>query len=183
MSGTREVSPTKTRIDPIKDDTSSQCWANVDPPSTTLVQHWSNIGSMCRVCWDGSATGPALYHLHGLACLLPVILWKPMQKESSWCRGHTQMLGHRIGLVSRGGGGGLYYDGSVQTAAASAPRSNISCSAPVPWEPTRCAGLTLGKRWTTLKDAGSLLIRRWFVDWLVPEAPEETDDTWAINQN
>ena len=76
MSGTREVSPTKTRRDPIKDDTSSQCWANV--------------------CWDGSATGPALYHLHGLACLLPVILWKPMQKESSWCRGHTQMLGHHL---------------------------------------------------------------------------------------
>ena len=36
---------------PSKHDTSTQCWTYVDPPSTTSVQHWSNIGSMCRFSW------------------------------------------------------------------------------------------------------------------------------------
>ena len=34
-----------------KQETSTQCWTNVDPPSTTLAQHWTNIGSMSLVCW------------------------------------------------------------------------------------------------------------------------------------
>ena len=34
-----------------KHDTSTQYWTNVGPPSTTLAQHWSNIGWMYRVCW------------------------------------------------------------------------------------------------------------------------------------
>ena len=28
----------------------NQCWFNVGPPSMTLVQHWTNIGSMYLVC-------------------------------------------------------------------------------------------------------------------------------------
>ena len=35
-----------------KHDTSTQCLTNVGPLSMTLAQHWSNIGRMCRVCWD-----------------------------------------------------------------------------------------------------------------------------------
>ena len=35
-----------------KHETSTQCWTNIGPPSTTLAQHWSNIGSMSRACWD-----------------------------------------------------------------------------------------------------------------------------------
>ena len=37
----------------------NRCWTathyltNVGPPSTTVAQHWSDIGSMCRVCWVG----------------------------------------------------------------------------------------------------------------------------------
>ena len=36
---------------PSKHGTLIQCCSNVVPPSTTLGQHWSNIGSMGRVCW------------------------------------------------------------------------------------------------------------------------------------
>ena len=35
-----------------KHETLNQCLTNVGPPSTTLVQQWSSIGSMSRVCWD-----------------------------------------------------------------------------------------------------------------------------------
>ena len=31
----------------------SQCWFNVEPPSTTLTQHWNNTASMSRVRWGG----------------------------------------------------------------------------------------------------------------------------------
>ena len=31
----------------------TQCRLNVGPPSTTLVQHWANIGSTSCVCWEG----------------------------------------------------------------------------------------------------------------------------------
>ena len=34
-----------------KHDTSTQCLTNVGPPSTTLAQHWSNIGWMSRIYW------------------------------------------------------------------------------------------------------------------------------------
>ena len=33
-------------------DTLARCWIIVGLPSTTLAQHWSNIGSTYRVCWD-----------------------------------------------------------------------------------------------------------------------------------
>ena len=39
---------------PSKQDTTTECLTNVGPPSTTLAQHWSNIGWLCRVCWDGT---------------------------------------------------------------------------------------------------------------------------------
>ena len=39
---------------PSKHDTSTQCKSNAGPPSTTLVQHWTNIGLMYRVCWVGT---------------------------------------------------------------------------------------------------------------------------------
>ena len=32
-------------------DTLSQRWFDVGPPSATLAQHQTNIGSKCRVCW------------------------------------------------------------------------------------------------------------------------------------
>ena len=34
-------------------DTSTQCWANVGPASSTLSQHQPSIGWTCRVCWGG----------------------------------------------------------------------------------------------------------------------------------
>ena len=39
---------------PKKNDTLEQCWGNVGPSSTTPAQHWPNIVSMCRVCWQAS---------------------------------------------------------------------------------------------------------------------------------
>ena len=36
---------------PSKQETLSQCYINVDPPSLSLVQHKGNIGSTCCVCW------------------------------------------------------------------------------------------------------------------------------------
>ena len=36
---------------PRKHETSTQCYTNVGPPSTTLARHWYNIGSMSRICW------------------------------------------------------------------------------------------------------------------------------------
>ena len=41
--------PTSFRKKVIKHETSTQCWSNVGPPSTTLAQHWFNIGWMSRV--------------------------------------------------------------------------------------------------------------------------------------
>ena len=35
-------------VQPSKHETWIQCWINVGPPSATLAQHWSNIGSMSR---------------------------------------------------------------------------------------------------------------------------------------
>ena len=35
---------------PRKHETVTQCWFNVGPPSTTSGQHWTNIGSMYRLC-------------------------------------------------------------------------------------------------------------------------------------
>ena len=34
------------------DDTLTQILFNVGPLSATLAQHWLNIGSVYRVCWD-----------------------------------------------------------------------------------------------------------------------------------
>ena len=42
---------------PSKQDTSTQWWPNVGPSSTTLAQHWTNIGSMYRVCWNVTWAG------------------------------------------------------------------------------------------------------------------------------
>ena len=36
---------------PSKNETSIQCCTNVGPPSTTLGQHWYNVGSMSLDCW------------------------------------------------------------------------------------------------------------------------------------
>ena len=40
----------RERVYPSKHDTLSHCWFNVGKPSSTLAQHWTNDGSMCRVC-------------------------------------------------------------------------------------------------------------------------------------
>ena len=37
---------------PSKHEALNQRWVNVGPPSTTSGQHWPNIGSMPRVCWE-----------------------------------------------------------------------------------------------------------------------------------
>ena len=61
-------SPLKTCFVPIpqcppnKHETSTQCWANVGPPSTTLAQHWSSIGSMSRVYWFAWITQLQCYY-------------------------------------------------------------------------------------------------------------------------
>ena len=39
---------------PSQRETLYQCWFSVGPPSTTSGQHWTNIGSMSRVCWHGT---------------------------------------------------------------------------------------------------------------------------------
>ena len=36
----------------VRQERKTQCWVNVVPPSTTLEQHWPNIGSLSRVCWE-----------------------------------------------------------------------------------------------------------------------------------
>ena len=33
-------------------ETPTQCWIVVGPPSATLAQHWSSVGSASRVCWN-----------------------------------------------------------------------------------------------------------------------------------
>ena len=38
-----------------KHDTLNQCWFNVGPSATTLVQHKTSFGSMSRVSWDMSS--------------------------------------------------------------------------------------------------------------------------------
>ena len=35
----------------------TQCCCKVEPPSATLAQHYSNIVSLSRVCWEGSTLG------------------------------------------------------------------------------------------------------------------------------
>ena len=37
---------------PSKHETLNHRWFNVGPSSTTLAQHWTNNGTMSRVCWD-----------------------------------------------------------------------------------------------------------------------------------
>ena len=32
----------------------TQCWLNVGPPSSTVAQHWANIGLLSPVCWGCS---------------------------------------------------------------------------------------------------------------------------------
>ena len=64
---------------PTRHDTSIQCWTNVGPPSTTLAQHCSNIGSMCRVCWiscTGETKRPRFYLAFVRCCISPFCtLW------------------------------------------------------------------------------------------------------------
>ena len=42
-----------------KQETFTQCWYIVGPPSSTLTQQCSSIGLMCRVCWDPPSYIPA----------------------------------------------------------------------------------------------------------------------------
>ena len=37
---------------PSKHGTMTLCWFNVGPSSATLDQHWTNTGSLSRICWD-----------------------------------------------------------------------------------------------------------------------------------
>ena len=49
------IEPARHRgLPPSKHDTLNQCWFNVGPASATLAQHYSSIGSMCRVFWAGT---------------------------------------------------------------------------------------------------------------------------------
>ena len=36
---------------PNKQETFTQCWFNIGPPSSTLAQHWTSTGWTFRVCW------------------------------------------------------------------------------------------------------------------------------------
>ena len=42
----------------------AQCFTNVVPTSTTLAQHWSNIGWMCRVYWDNAGPRSVTLNQH-----------------------------------------------------------------------------------------------------------------------
>ena len=42
-----------------KQETFTQCWYIVGPPSSTLTQQCSSIGWMCRVCWEPPSYIPA----------------------------------------------------------------------------------------------------------------------------
>ena len=41
-----------------KQETFTQCWYIVGPPSSTLTQQCSSIGLMCGVCWEPPLTFP-----------------------------------------------------------------------------------------------------------------------------
>ena len=57
---------------PSKHESSTRCWTNVGPTSTTLAQHWSNIGWMSRVCWVGPLFNPHYAE---------IFLYKPWRPE------------------------------------------------------------------------------------------------------
>ena len=41
-----------TCVEPSKHEDLIQCCSNIGPPPTALDQHWNNIGSSLRVCWE-----------------------------------------------------------------------------------------------------------------------------------
>ena len=41
-----------TCVEPSKREDLTQCCFNIAPPPTALDQHWNNIGSSLRVCWE-----------------------------------------------------------------------------------------------------------------------------------
>ena len=41
-----------TCVEPSKREDLTQCYFNIGPPPTALDQHWNNIGSSPRVCWE-----------------------------------------------------------------------------------------------------------------------------------
>ena len=41
-----------TCVEPSKREDLTQCCFNIGPPPTALDQHWNNIGSSPRVCWE-----------------------------------------------------------------------------------------------------------------------------------
>ena len=46
------VGVTDTCVEPSKREDLTQCCFNIGPPPTALDQHWNNIGSSLRVCWE-----------------------------------------------------------------------------------------------------------------------------------
>ena len=50
--------PALSIVQAVKDETLTQCWTNVGPPSTTLSQHQPSIGWPSRV-WCHAECGPA----------------------------------------------------------------------------------------------------------------------------
>ena len=54
---------------PSKHDTLIQCWRNVRQASQTVVQHWTNIGSVYRSDWDKTLGLLNVYYDLHVCCL------------------------------------------------------------------------------------------------------------------
>ena len=76
---------------PSKHEALSHCWFNVGPPSTTLAQHWTNFGSMPRVCWDYAGHFWAIFAdiktIHG--SLIPGVSWLSWNAQTHHCSWDT----------------------------------------------------------------------------------------------
>ena len=78
---------------PSKHDTSTQCWSNIGPTSTTVAQHWTNIVLMYRVYCDtyqwNWRCSPLSFSTHRSRSVHPPLhnLWGqngPLYTNSGW---------------------------------------------------------------------------------------------------
>ena len=64
----------------------------VDPMSATLAQHYINVRSMCRLCWDGVWLNPLSTHFHQI--------WNnfhsPWRSNLNKCGGHNSFGGEYV---------------------------------------------------------------------------------------
>ena len=84
---------------PDKQKTLIKCWFNVGPPSTTVAQHLTNIGSMSHVCWDVRSRQEILANILG---------WKTTRQNIRqlcvclWCLSKMALLPWLQNLPPRG---------------------------------------------------------------------------------